>query len=97
MICETENGSSLTFAGTQNSNMSDGGAMNNNKDVFPVFVNPTAVFSPPSQTLPLKYAWLEQVHVVCFCVQIIMFRLVVNRSEIVEYSDAYFSESHIVP
>ena len=26
-----------------------------------------------------------------------MFRLVVNRSEIVEYSDAYFSESHIVP
>ena len=26
MVCETENGSSLTYAGTQNSNMSDGGA-----------------------------------------------------------------------
>ena len=26
MVCETENGSSLTFAGIQNSNMSDGGA-----------------------------------------------------------------------
>ena len=67
------------------------------KGGFFVFVNPAVVFTTPSQTSPLKDAWLEQVHVVCFCVQIIMFRLVVNRSEIVEYSDAYFSESHIVP
>ena len=26
MVCGTENGSSLTFAGTQSNNMSDGGA-----------------------------------------------------------------------
>ena len=39
VVCETENGSSLTFAGAQSSNMSDGGARNNNKEVFSVFVN----------------------------------------------------------
>ena len=38
MVWGTENGSSLTFAGTQNSNMSDEGARNN-KEVFSVFVN----------------------------------------------------------
>ena len=38
VVCETENGSSLTFAGTQDSNMSDEGARNNNKEVFSVFV-----------------------------------------------------------
>ena len=31
------NGSSLTFTGTQSSNMSDGGTKNNNKEVFMVF------------------------------------------------------------
>ena len=49
MFCETENGSSLTFAGAQSSNMSDVGAMNNNKEVFSVFVNqssnPTLFFN----------------------------------------------------
>ena len=48
MVWGTENGSSLTFAGTQNSNMSDGGAMNNNKEVFIVFVNQHP--SNPTQT-----------------------------------------------
>ena len=38
MVWGTEKVSSLTFAGTQNSNMSDGGAKNNNKEVFSVFV-----------------------------------------------------------
>ena len=57
MICETENGSSLTFAGTQNSNMSDGGAMNNNKEVFIVFVKllePHQTKFEPLRT-PLKH------------------------------------------
>ena len=40
MVWGTENGNSLTFSGTQNSNMSDEGAKNNNKEVFPVFVTP---------------------------------------------------------
>ena len=39
MVWEAENGSSLTFTGTQISNMSDEGEMNNNKEVFTVFVN----------------------------------------------------------
>ena len=38
MVWGTENGSSLTFACTQNNNMSDGGARNNKKEVFSVFV-----------------------------------------------------------
>ena len=48
VVWETENGSSLTFAGTQNSNMSDEGAKNNNKEVFPVFVTP---FKPSNSFL----------------------------------------------
>ena len=56
MIYETEKVSSLTFAGTQNSNMSYGGAMNNNKEVFIVFVNqhplkPHQTKFEPHQTL----------------------------------------------
>ena len=46
MVWGTENGSSLTFAGTQNSNKSDGGAMNN-KEVFPVFVKPLRTIRTP--------------------------------------------------
>ena len=37
MICETENGSLLTFAGTQNSNMSDGGAKEQQQGGFYCF------------------------------------------------------------
>ena len=57
MIWGLENGSSLTFAGTQNSNMSDGGAMNNNKEVFIVFVKllePHQTKFEPLRT-PLKH------------------------------------------
>ena len=45
MVWGTEKVSSLTFAGTQSNNMSDEGAMNNNKEVFSVFV------TQPLQTL----------------------------------------------
>ena len=57
MIWGLENGSSLTFAGTQSSNMSDKGAMNNNKEVFIVFVKllePHQTKFEPLRT-PLKH------------------------------------------
>ena len=57
MVWGLENGSSLTFAGTQSNNMSDGGAMNNNKEVFSVFVKllePHQTKFEPLRT-PLKH------------------------------------------
>ena len=51
MVCETEKVSSLTFEGTQSSNMSDGGARNNNKVVFIVFVKLPTAYRDRQETL----------------------------------------------
>ena len=50
MICETEKVSSLTFAGTQSNNMSDGGAKEQQQGGFYCFCQPTP-FKPNSNLL----------------------------------------------